>query len=622
MSVRFCATAAALAGLASSALAVPELPPVVVTATRQETRVNELVVDASVIERQEILQAGSASTLGELLSRQPGIEYSRAGMRGAPETVFIRGTNSGHAVVLVDGMRVGSATLGQTTISNIPLQQIERVEILRGSASSLYGSDAIGGVINIITVPEGAPRLAFDAGFGNYDTQAASISGGGKSERWLWNMRLGGARSDGANAVTDQSSAAYNADHDGYWQGNATANAELKVAPNAKIGARHFSSKVDNQFDTDFPSSDPDWQTINRVVTNGLYAKLKPASKWQSNFQLSRSEDENITRPTATFGMTGGEDRFKTRRDQMSWQNDIELPLGKMLALLERTEEEVMTSIAYDQTERDVNSLALGWNANIGAHRWQANVRRDNSSQYDAEDTYTAGYGYQLSSQWRVFGSVGTGFKAPSFNDLYFPSTPFSASNPNLLPESSKNREISIRHEAGNQQTALTYFDNKIKNLIAWQGVPVGPTTVYSPFNVGEARIQGGSLSHEHRWQALSLRATYNYQDPEDQKTGKRLALRAKQFGTIAAGWTQGVWDTGVEWQLIGDRYADTANTDKMGGYNLVNIRGSYKVDPSTTLFARVDNLLDKEYEQTRSFGTHYATLGTAVFAGVRYEMK
>ncbi|HQR04460.1 MAG TPA: TonB-dependent receptor [Rhodocyclaceae bacterium] len=612
-----------LAALSSPAFATTSVDDgtIVVTATRQPTPANQLLGDISVLDRADIEQAGPGATLGEMLARLPGIEFSRQGGRGAPEAVFLRGTNAGHVLVLVDGMRIGSATLGATDLANIPSDQIERVEVIRGSASALYGSDEIGGVINIITREEGGPALSGEAGLGSRGAYAASAATAGTQGDLHYQLRAGLSGGDGQAAVTNASSPAYNPGNHGYWSRNLSAGVNYRISPRIEIGAQYFANENQSKFNSSWPSPTLDWRTRNRVSSISAYARLQPVKGWDSTLRLGSSVDDNRSFPSANPGQAS--DNFRTERTQITWQNDVDLPLGRALVLLERLEEKVVASSVFTLTRRDVNSLSLGWNGNAGAHYWQVNTRRDSNSQYGVKNTYTLGYGYQIAPAWRVAANAGTAFKAPSFNDLYYPLTPFAGvGNPALQPESSRNREISLHYAEGAHKASLTAFRNDIRNLISWEETPPG-SWFYMPKNIGSARIDGWSLNYQ--WAIASgwrLQAAWNEQDPRDKASGKRLARRAAQFGTLGLDHDAGPWRVGAELQFSGNRYDDSANTRRLDSYTLVNVYGSYALTSAWSAFARIDNLLDEHYVLARSSDTTFASLGQSIFVGLRYQMK
>ncbi|HPB90602.1 MAG TPA: TonB-dependent receptor [Rugosibacter sp.] len=604
---------------------------ITVVATRQPSRINAQTADVTMLDREDIEKAGANASLGDLLTRIPGIELSRQGSRGAAESVFIRGANAGHTLVLVDGLRVSSATLGQTSIEAIPLAQIERIEILRGAASALYGSDAIGGVIRITTRPSAeSPRLDVSLGAGSRGAQEASLAHSNQIGQFDYGVRLTDSRSDGVSMITNPSSSAYNPDKDGFWRRTNALHANWRPDTTTEIGVQWFESDSMNQFDADgFPPFGPpassDWQTRHKTTSYAAHAKANLSDAWRSELRLGRSEDKSVSTPSFTLGQP--DDTFKTRQDQFTWQNDVKLPLGQALLAVETLREEIASTNTYTNTERTTDSLVIGWNGSQGKHLWQAAARYDDNSQFGSKTTHTLGYGYRVTPQWRVAANTGTSFKAPTFNDLYFPNTPFvGAGNPALQPETGRTHELALHYEEGNMQASLTAFRNTIRNLIQWEESPPS-SFFFSPRNVGQARISGltaAATTHLANW---TLGAHLTWQNPKDKDTGEYLIRRAKKFGTLSLDHVVGAWSWGTEIQAAGSRYdapdfVTKKNTKKMGGYGVVNLHGEYRVNSSWSVFARADNLFDKEYQLVSNASTDYASLGATVFAGIRFSLR
>lgn len=618
-------TAILLAAVAAHA-EKPDDAAIVVVATRLPTRVSHIAADVTLIDREQIEQAGPASTLGDLLARTPGIELSRQGSRGTPEGIFIRGANAGHTLVLVDDLRLGSATLGQTAIEAMPLSQVERVEILRGPASALYGSDAIGGVIRITTRRGGdAPRLEMQFGAGSRGAQELSLAHAGRVGRVDYALRVGDSSARGVSAITNPSSAAYNADKDGFWRRDLALSADWRAEDGTEVGGHWFESDGMNRFDASWPTKTADWQTRHKVSARGAHARLRLTRDWTGIFRAGRGDDDSVTTPSATAGQP--RDSFRTRQDQLVWQNDIRLPVGQALAAVEALRESVASTNAYTGTRRRTTSLVLGWNGSVGAHFGQVGVRRDNNSQFGGRTTRTLGYGYRFHEDWRASISSGTSFKAPTFNDLYFPNTAFTGvGNASLVPESGRSQEIALNYAHGVTLASLTGFNNRIRNLIQWEETAAG-SSFYTPRNVGEARISGWTAAFATRLAAWTFDAHVTAQDPRDQATGEYLTRRARKFGTLAIGRDSGHWSGGLEIQATGPRYdapdfTTKRNTKKLGGYSLVNLRGEYRLGRDWSLVGRIDNLFNREYELARSSTSAYAALATTVFFGARLVLK
>lgn len=595
---------------------------IVVTATRQAARANELLSDVSVISREDIEKARPQQTLGELLAQEGGIEFSSQGGPGATSSIYVRGANAGHTLLLIDGMRVGSATLGAPNIAAMPLSQIERIEVLKGSASSLYGSDAIGGVIQVFTRKgEGAPKLGAEVAAGSHRTYETNASVSGQADALRYSVRVGTADSQGFTAIGDRSNGQFNNDKDGYAKRNASANFSVDLAKGHELGVQAFYSRTRNEYDGVYydpsfnPHVDYNFRSTSVVESYAAYSRNRFTPAWTSLVRIGRSTDDSQDHSSPT-----ARDDFRTHQDQAVWQNDIRIPFGSLLIAAESLRQSIDTSGTYAETERTINSLIAGWTGSFGDHRLQLNARNDRNSQFGNKTTGGGAYGFQIDEQWRVRAALSTGFKAPSFNDLYFPDNPlYGGGNPDLKPETSRNREAGIYYDTAATSASLTVYRNIVSNLIQWR--PDDPSDKYSPVhpdNVAKARLQGATLTARQTFGNVTLRASLDVQDHTDETTGKQLILRAKRHGSVGFDHTLGKLTWGAEAFASGARYNDAGNTQRLGGYTTLGLRADYRLDKELTFFARAGNILDKKYELRKD----YDTAGRTVFVGVRYQPK
>ena len=601
--------------VSAETLQLAALDPILVTATRQAMRSSELLSDVTVVDHEELEQAGQ-SQLGDVLARQPGIEFYSQGSNGATGSVFMRGTNSGHTLVLIDGMRVSSATLGQmSSWSRIPASQIERIEILRGPASSLYGSDAIGGVIQIFTRQGNGPFHANgEIGAGSYDTYSATGGFSGSQDAWRYALNANTYRTNGFNSIKNPKNGAYNSDSDGFYNNSISGNLAYTFAKGHEAGASVFYSEGENKYDSGFTKATAAKDYRNQLAVSSFNTFLKNAftENWTSTLRFGHGTDDsnNLTNRNSSS-------LFRTDQEQYAWQNDIKTGIGSFLLGFERLDQRVSGTGNYRTDQRTIDSILAGWSTKYESHRLQTNLRYDENSQFGDKTTGSIAYGYQISQAWRANVSYGTAFKAPSFNDLYYPLTFGSQGNPNLLPESSRNREAALHYETGMHHVSLTWYLNQVSNLISWTESPPG-SFAYTPNNIGNARLEGSTLAYEGQIGSFKLGANYNYLDPRDADTGHQLARRATNFGSAAVGQQLGAWEWRVELQASDRRYDTDANTRKLSGYALTNLYGAYNFAKDWSVFARVNNLFDRNYE----LAADYATPGTNAFIGVRYSPK
>ena len=530
------------------------------------------------------------------------MEIATNGGPASTSAVFLRGANNAQTLVLIDGVRVASSTSGAAAYEAIPVDQIERIEILRGPASSLYGADAIGGVIQIFTRrgEQTAARFNASAGYGTYDTSKLTAGVTGGSGPWTYALQLGAARSNGFNAIGNPANFSYNPDRDGYKNANVSASGSWRITDEHEVSAQFFRNRLNAQFDAGLDFDD---RTITTVESYALAARDRWTPVWTSWLQAAVGSDDSDTE--AGFG----DSRFHTRQRQFTWQNDLTLPLGSLQLLAERREEQVTSDVAFPVTERTTNSVGAFYQLRSDAQTAEANVRYDHSSQFGGRTTGTLAYGYRFSPMWRATVSAGTAFKAPTFNDLYFPGF----SNPDLVPEKSRNVEAGLYYGDSNQQARIVIYRNRVDDLIVFV---CDENFACAPQNVAKATLEGITLGYEKNWDELTLKASLDLQRPEDDATGALLPRRAKRHGALVLARSFGAWRIGVEETASSQRFDDAANTRKMGGYALTNLTVEYAVAKAWTLFARVNNVFDKHYE----LAADYNTPGFNVFAGVRFQ--
>ena len=619
-----------IASLISLGLALPtfaaeniSLDDVVVTATRTPQPREALIADVSVIAAEEIKRGGQ-TTLVELLQQQPGVEIDNSGGTGKVSSIFLRGTNSGHVVVLIDGIRIQSATVGTTTFENLPASQIDRIEILRGPASSLYGQDAIGGVIQIFTKKgiEGFKPYA-SLGFGSYDTKTGEAGVRGKVNDTSFALNLSASDIGGFSAVNSRDDNID--DNDAYRNLSVSFNLSQKLAEGHEIGLQFFNSDGTSRYDNFFNFSNFSSKLKLQQQTAALYAKNQWLDFWKSTLRVGFSKDKLKNYDQSFFP---GFSRFDTEQTQINWQNDFTLPIGSLTLMYDRLEDEVKSSNVFTTNSRTNEGYVASYLANIGAHSLHTSLREDHNSQFGSNLTGGIGYGFSFNEQWRASASYGSAFKAPTFNDLYYPFTDFGfgfsyAGNPNLKPEKSDNIEASLKFQDSDSLASVTIYQNKVRDLIASNGLPAG-----TQINLRKVTIEGLSLSASQQLGNFELNGSADIQSPRDDTTDNLLARRANRHGKVNLAYTWQDWRWGAEVVASSSRYNDPANEFKLGGYALINFTGQYKVNDDWSILARANNVLDKDYALSSiksSFGPtdpDYNTPGANLFVSVRWEPK
>ena len=584
---------------------------ITVTGTRSPVRASEQVAEVTVIDRAAIERAQGLS-LSQLLVQQAGLQLSSNGGLGKTASVFIRGLEARHTLLLVDGMPVGSATVGSPSLDNLPLELIERIEIVRGPMSSLYGNGAMGGVVQLFTrkAPQGLGASALVAAGTQHQAQAgAGVSWGGGGLEAIASAQRQTTRGQSATNPSVPFGS-YNDDLDGFRQTSGSLKLGWQINPAWRLDALSLRSDGETQLD-DGPGADA--RALLRNEVHRLSADTRLAAGWTTQLSLSQSTDAYDTRASASpFASLG---TILTRQNRLAWEHRVQTPVGQALGLLERTRQTVgRPGTPFDESERNIDALALGLTGQAAGHSWQASLRRDRNPQSSGVTTGAAGWGYAFTPAWRVLASAGTSHTLPSFNQLYFPGF----GNPNLLPEEGRHAELGLQWTGKGQQLRAAWYEHRYRGFIS-----AGP----QPQNLPKATIDGVTLSWQAQWQrqgqAWSLDASLDHTDPRNTTSGnandgKLLPRRAQDALRVGLQWDAAAWSLGAQAAAFSHRFDNAANTVRLGGYATLDLSASWALQRDLTLRLALSNVGDRRYQTALG----YDQPGRAALLSLRYRLR
>ena len=576
----------------------------VVTATRFAEPQASILAPVNIITREEINRL-AAHTVTEVVRTLPGVEIGMNGGRGQSSALYVRGGSSGQTLVLIDGVRASSVLSGSTDLNQLPLTQVERIEYIRGARASIYGSDAITGVINIITRSQrGDNKHGFNAGAGSLDHQALD---------WSSSADVG-AQGHVKAAAAYETEDGYNVhpqpgindgDKHGFLGRNAMLDYQHQLT--AQVGLFGTSRWVRNssEYDASYGTHNrkENWNQNLFYQLGGRYDDERYRSELQANYATQEAFDYDDTSDRQQASYATYTDVYNS-----SWLNSLKLNdnwdlgagidwrrevlLGKSLA-----GEDWMTGqpISYAKGD-DISRNNTGLYA-LSQYQWQAwsaelSARSDDNQQYGRHNTWQAGAGWAFVENHRLSASYGTAFRAPTFTDLYYPG----AGNPDLKPEESKNLELSLEGMAFEALWRVTAYRNQIDQMLQWD------STARQMSNIGEARLQGIELEGELATGVIEHRLSADFKDPEDSTTGEQLIRRSKRGYKWVAQTQWQKLDGAVTWLYQGERpdtnfstYPSTQQT--LGGYSLWDLAAGYQLTTALKLQGRISNLFDKQYE-------------------------
>jgi len=587
------ATPLLIAG-AASADSLP-LNPVVVTATRTDRRLDDSLSSVTLVDRASI-ERQRPREVGELLRGRPGVDVVSNGPFGKATSVFLRGTSNNQSILLMDGVRMGSATTGGPSWQFLPPAMIDRVEIVRGPRSSVYGADAIGGVIEVFTAEgrsEPSPWAELSAGSFGTHQYGSGISG--RQGDTSYNIGVSHFHTDGIALQPG-------GDEKGYYNTSFLGRIKQGFDNGGSVAVNSLRSEGRTQFiggETDFVHQ-----------SAGASLDLPLADHWDSELSVGESRDEAFN----TFEDELRDDtRFDTSRQSMRWQNTVHADSQEYVIGVDYLEDQVESSTDYAETRRSNLGTFIQANVDFYPFAMEMGLRNDDNDAYGKVTTGSLAGSYRFSDNHRMRLTFGEGFRAPTFNELYFPGF----GNPDLEPEESMTVELGISAHHERWYWDAVAYQTSVDNLI--ETVFVGG--LFEPRNVAEARIRGlefGTGADMGEW---TIYGAASYTDPEDRETGNRLRRRTSQSARVELDRSLGDWSVGATLVAQGHRYNDAEEEERLAGFGLLNLRLGWQFAADWSARLVVDNALDKDYVTARdSFNDFdYQQPGRSVFLSLRY---
>lgn len=567
---------------------------VVVSASRSEQRIQDAIPHTTVITSREIRDS-QAADLPSLLRREAGFEFAQNGGPGTVTGIFMRGGRSAQTLFLIDGVRVEDSTSGQTAIQHIMLDEVERVEVVRGNVSSLYGAGAIGGVVQVFTKRgSGTPSASAEATFGSRGTSNLRAGYGGQSGDTRFSLTASQYRTNGFSAINPAQAPNANPDADGYSNTSMAASLSHRLSSAHEIGANLYAARGRVDYDSAFGLATNVHKSAQDLDSMSGYWEAKFSQAWKSRITLAQGSDYRKDTLNGAFAS-----RSNTRNRQFIWDNQLVVAPGHELAAgLEALRQTAVNSgLTLPAYSRDASALRLGYLGRIGDHSLQLNVRHEDYSDFGTANTHFAGYGYQLSDAWRLTASTASAFRAPTFVDLFG-----FGGNAALKPERAKTNEVGVQWAQGSQLLRLVAFHTRYEDAITFSSNLVR--------NVRKASVEGYEASYKGTVAGFDLRAALTIQDPIEQEPGAQelpAVRRAKAYGSFSAHKSLGPWRLGGEFLSSGAR-ADTDIVSgarvQNAGYTVVNLTARYEVSKQAYVQAKVENALNENYQLVPGFNT------------------
>ncbi len=596
-----------------------DIPEIIVTANRTANTVDETIAPVTIITRKDIDRLQAQSVV-DVLKSTPGIDIRTSGGMGSSTSIFMRGTNSDHVLVLVDGVPYGSATLGTTPFQYIPVSQIERIEVVRGPQSSLYGSSAIGGIIQIFTNKEAHGQSFYaDTGYGSDDTVEANAGFSYGNETSSFNIGVGYIDTDGYDFLGDPNPANADNDDDGFDNTSVSINGRHQFNEQFTLSGSFLLADGENQYDytNGLNLATTKTRTEFKQQVASIVADLKINDIWSSQILVGQSKDESDNYQYPYFGTTIEKSQFDTTKDNFSWKNDFIIRDKDILTVgFDYLDESVDSTTNFDKDSRWTKGVFTQYQYYGEVFEIKGAWRYDDNQQFGSHNTGNIGFGFDLDEYVRVTVNYGTAYKAPTFNDLYYPDVGYFKGNPGLKPEKSESFDFGLSGEYKNVNWSANFYTTSIRNLIEYQY----PTMK----NINKANIDGVELSLGTQLFGWNIQGNISHTNPKNDETGNYLTNRSRDTFRLDLDSQYKNFTYGASVIAASKRYLDANNDNTLAGYGIMNIRSAWALTKNWTIKAKVDNLFDKEYATNRqTYGNElpYKAQDRFAFASIHYKM-
>lgn len=590
---QFIIAAAILSTISTQSIAKQSIPTITVSNTKVEQNLNDVLSSTTIISKEEIEET-NAQTVTDLLKTKAGIDIASNGGKGQTTSVFVRGASNKQTLVLIDGVRVSSTVDGTFAWRNLSPTSIERIEIVRGAKSSIYGSDAIGGVIQIFT--KQLQGYYLNIGGGSYQTKKISAGLGASNNRAGFSLNLNREKSNSFSATNAKAGInTFNHDNDSYNNKSINLKLWVNLTDNFKAIASFLKSKTETEFD-DFHFGGGTFKDISETDSSTYSLKLEHdiSNKWQQVFTFGQSKTDSIFSEFSTNTQTFASG---SKRTEFNWQHNLNyqqylLILGADYYRDKGNFKSAFSSFAADKISN--KGLYANLSGHLNKFSYALGLRHDRHDNFGNHTTYQIELGHRLDDNWSLRASHGTGFKAPTITELFFPDDFLGrpVGNPDLEPEKSKTTEFGLNYHSQNSSASMTFFNTKIHNLIEF-GTPFK--------NVSQAQIRGLEFQYNQFLNDWKFDIALTLQNTEDN-SGKRLIRRPDKKLALGVSryFTKG--HVRLESLFVSERddidfSSFPAAPVTLAAYSVFNLSGQYKINRHLSLGVRVDNLFDRQYE-------------------------